>query len=374
MLTINGCCRFLFIPALLLLSACTAMQTTYFRVGYVELAKADAPGFIPSSGTPKFVQVDDMAPKARAMYNEGYAMLGYSQFVSPLLVSLAESYSTKYAAQLGAEYVVMQTPRQGESNLHAFLVTYWSRVKPEQFSFGGYFQGLPDDLIKRIGDDLNLIIVLGVVPGTPAAAAGLQASDVVLAVNDVRMQKVETFVQAIDKNQGKDIALSVSRQGKVVDLTVAIAKPAALKGPSGVSYYDQPWLNTQPTDWSALSAANTVQASIAAQQQMAQQRELEAQRRQLAAQQYLNKLQSKQISAQENSGRRLSNSRHLGLPTPSRDEQLRNYKKFIDAYSSSWNSPSAGLANQRQQKMDIWFNNAPNIYGQLFTFSMPPPM
>jgi hypothetical protein len=377
MKTINVYWNTVFILALLSLSACTTMQTTYFRVGYVELAKSDDPGLIPYSGVPKFTEIDDMHKQVQVMYNEGYTMLGYSQFVSPLLVSLAESYSKKYGKQLGAEYVVLETPRQGKSNLHSFLVTYWSRVKPGLFSFGGYFQNLPDDLVKRIGEDLNLVIVMGIVPGTPAAEAGVKANDVILAVDDVRVQKAEAFVKSVNEHQGDDIALSVSRKGKQVDLTVNLAKPVTPKGSTKVAYHEAPWLDTRPTDWSAFSIANLTASAIETQQELARQRQIEAQRQQQAADRYLNELQSEpslQSGGRRGASRHRSISRRGGVNIPSRDQQLREYQNFVDNYRRSWNSPEARAARQRQQAVDIWFNNAPNIYGQLFQFQMPPPI
>jgi hypothetical protein len=69
------CCAAL--AATLTIAACTTLQTTYFNVGYVELAKADDPGLIPYSGEPRFEEVDDMESGSLAMYNKGYAMLGF---------------------------------------------------------------------------------------------------------------------------------------------------------------------------------------------------------------------------------------------------------------------------------------------------------
>ena len=375
------CCMLLAIA--LAIAGCTTMQTTYFSVGYVELAKADDPGLIPFNGTPGFVQTDDMEEKARAMYGEGYSLLGYSQFVSPLFVNLAPDYATKYGEMLRAEYVVLETPTQGESNLHYFLATYWSRVRPEQFSFGGHFQNLPDNLLERIGKDLNVVIMLAVVPGTPAAAAGLRAGDVILAVNYERIQSIEQLIQTINQHRGESIDVSVSRQGKLVDLTVDLVEPSQQTISAAASFRDQPWLQTQPTDWSSLSIANITKSSIAYQQEIARQRELEYQRQQVAAQQYLSQLQSGRISELENTRGGISRrsgpvsrggTTPRGIVMPTRDQQAREYKNYVESMRRTWNSPGFQREMDRQQKLNIWFNHAPNIYGQLFTFPMPKPM
>ena len=51
----------------------------------------------------------------------------------------------------------------------SYLVTYWAEVRPEQFVFGSYAQNLPEDLRRRLGENLNLVMLRQVVPGTPAA-------------------------------------------------------------------------------------------------------------------------------------------------------------------------------------------------------------
>lgn len=354
--------------AMLLLGACTAMQTTYFRDSYQHLVDSTDAGLVPFAGTPGFTMVRDMDQASRDMYNRGYAMLGYSQFVSPLLTSLAPDYSTKYGQILGAEHVVMETPIAGESNLHAYLVTYWSKVRPEQFAFGVTAQDLPDDLLKRIGQELNLVLLPVVFPGTPAAAAGLRGDDVLLAINGVRVESHQHFTAILGEHAGEAIDVSVSRQGKQIDTEVRLATPVRIE--TAFDYYETPWLNTAPTDWSALSAANIAKSAREQQERMARQQELDYQRQQLAAQQYLNTLQSKRITALERS----QSSRRAGnIPrglAPNRD-QVREYGNFVEHYRKLWDSPSFRASMERQQKLNIWFNHAPNIYGQLFTFSRP---
>lgn len=237
--------RILFLAVVLVVSSCTTMQTTYFRMSYKSLESTDNAGFLPYSGTPEFMMVEDMADGALDMYGRGYAMLGYSQFVSPLLTNLAPSYATKYAATLNAAYVVLETPRPGHSNLHGFLVTYWAKVRPEQFTFGSYSQNLPEDLLKRLGEDYNLVMLRQIVPGTPAAGAGFKADDVVLAVNGVRVVSTDVFLKMLNENHGKEVLISISRQGKLHELPVALAVPVQVSN-AGYDFYEAPWKNTKP--------------------------------------------------------------------------------------------------------------------------------
>lgn len=169
---IRSCALALLAP---LLASCTTLQTTYFRGSYIELTGADHPALQAAPATPRFAQVEDMKDKAHALYGEGYTMLGYSQFVSPLLPSLAGSYSTKWGRKVGAAYVGLETPRPGRSNLHYYLATYWGKLLPGVAPFGVYLDGLPEALLARIGAEQDMVVVWQVIDGTPAEAAARAA-------------------------------------------------------------------------------------------------------------------------------------------------------------------------------------------------------
>ncbi len=114
---------------------------------------------------------------------------------------------------MNATHVVLETPTAGSSNLHYYLVTYWARVKPESFNFGGYLSDLPDELLDRIGKNLNMVIIEQVVPGTPAAAAGLRGGDVILAVNETHVPDTKTFVRTSRRGGSKPRQSANSRPG-----------------------------------------------------------------------------------------------------------------------------------------------------------------
>ncbi len=56
------------------------------------------------------------------------------------------------------------------------------------------------------------VMVLGVVPGSPADQAGLKEEDVVIKVEGQEVKKVEEFVEIVDENKGKEIAILVERE------------------------------------------------------------------------------------------------------------------------------------------------------------------
>ncbi len=258
------------ILAVLLSSACTSMQTMYFGSSYQAIANADDPLLLPHRGAPAFEQVGDLVEKSPAMWNEGFALLGYSQVVSPLLTSLAPDYSTKWGAELGAARVVMETPRAGESNLHYYLVTYWGRMDPGASSLGATFRDLPEEILKLIGREMNMVMVNSVTPGTPAARAGLRQGDVVAGMDGERVPDANAFAGRIAARRGTQVVLNVTRGGKEIDVPVALAAPAA-RGASRVRFPIAPWLDTAVTDYSSLSASNLAATNMAAAMQRIEQ-------------------------------------------------------------------------------------------------------
>ena len=260
----------LLILAVLLTSACTSVQTMYFASSYRAVAAANDPLLLPYSGAPPFEQTGDLVEKSPAMWNEGYALLGYSQVVSPLLTSLAPNYSTKWGTELGAARVVMETPRPGESNLHYYLVTYWGKLDPSALSLGATFRDLPEEVLKLAGPEVNLVMLNSVTPGTPAARAGLRRGDVVAGMDGERIPDARALTERVAARRGTQVVLNVQRRGEEIDVPVALAAPAA-RGASRVQFPLAPWLDTPVTDYSSLSAANLAATNMAATMQRIEQ-------------------------------------------------------------------------------------------------------
>jgi hypothetical protein len=348
-----------YLALLAVLSGCTTMQTTYFRGSFQPLEDTASPGFLPASGDAQFRMVSDMGQGAEDMYNEGYAMIGYSQFVSPLYTSLAPGYATKYANMLGAGYAVMETPQPGASNLHGYLVTYWVRVRPEAFGIGTYSSDLPDNMLDRLGREYNVVYLKGVVPGTPAASAGLKRNDVVLAVDGERVTSAVEFLDRVREKWGEEATVSVSRYGKHLQIPVRVREPAVSS--TGFSYHDKPWLNTAPTDWSSLSAANTTARVL---QQQQQQREIEAayergRQQAYAATAYAD---SDVYSAYDRYGRvpYTRQDRRRGIEPP--PNWSRDFRGAMDRYQD------LDFTVMQGDSLSMYFDNYPSVYGHLYSY------
>ncbi len=366
----------------LLLPACTTMQTTYFRGSYQQLAAADDGSLLPYRGEPGFSLVGDMEAKARAMHDEGYVMLGYSQFISPLLTTFAESYATKWGVEVGAAQVVLENPRAGASNLHYFLVTYWGRYDPAAFALGVNWVDLPEELLTRIGEDKNLVIVQQVVPGAPAAAAGLRAHDFVIAIDGELALNTRELSKRIAASGGKEIVLSITRKGEELDIPVRLATPRVRSGAARTAgYRETPWLSTQPKDWSGLSVANLAAANMAAtQQRIARDQELYAERIRAQAQANLNRLATQQpmdsmpTSRRAGSATEVPTNRRGGsapqLPpgsggAPSQASYADMWKK-MGGYGKDWS-----VNYQNRIEMGLWASYAGVTYANMFKWRRP---
>jgi membrane-associated protease RseP (regulator of RpoE activity) len=356
--------RQLLLTSVILMAGCTTMQTTYFSQSYVPLDDVSNPAFEPYAGSTTFESVPDMDAGALNTYGAGYAMIGYSQFVSPLLTNLMPGYATKYGQAIGAAHVVSQTPIAGESNLHAFLVTYWARLKPGQFALGAYYEDLPQELLQRLGEKYNLIMLKQVVIGTPATEAGLRADDVVLAVEGIRMTKTADLSAAIRANHGKQVTVSVSRQGTLLEMPVkiAVADPSRAGAPGLRS---APWKETEPTDWSALSAANIV-ADVQKQQQMERERQAAYERGLYESQQRMQSFDSGGSS----SGSSPSSSEGSRRGTYTREQRAAGAQEYRD-FQNAYQNPSVREWVVKQgAKWDAskWTTSAPATYNYLFQY------
>lgn len=89
---------------------------------------------------------------------------------------------------------------------------------------------------KIAAPDPSRVLVTQVDPGSPGAAAGLQAGDLILEVNDQPVTGFTSLQQVVDAHVGQLISLSISRQGQTIhtDL-VPRESPPADQGPIGIT-------------------------------------------------------------------------------------------------------------------------------------------
>lgn len=64
------------------------------------------------------------------------------------------------------------------------------------------------------------ISVSNVLPDSPAEKEGLQKGDIILLVNGKKISDVLDFIDEIDDSKGNLVALEISRNGKIINITV----------------------------------------------------------------------------------------------------------------------------------------------------------
>jgi S1-C subfamily serine protease len=99
----------------------------------------------------------------------------------------------------------------------------------QQFFFHGMpgtgTEGLPYDLSQLPEGFEGAVIITEVVDATPAAEAGLQPGDLILAADGETISDVETFVSLMQSHKpGDEVTLTVFRAGEEIKVTVTLAE------------------------------------------------------------------------------------------------------------------------------------------------------
>src|SRR5262249_15603681 len=90
------------------------------------------------------------------------------------------------------------------------------------------------------------VVVAGGQPASPASEAGLLPGDVVLQVGQQPIEGFETLQDAIELAPiGEELALTIDRQGRRLDVRVRPRELPAALGPVGPPWLPGPWLETR---------------------------------------------------------------------------------------------------------------------------------
>jgi hypothetical protein len=260
---------------------------------------------------------------------------------------------------------------RGHRENDASLVPGWVRARPGSSGFGAYIQDLPNDLLAQIGHEFNVVFVQQVVKRTPAANPGLQANDVLLALQDVRVISAMDFVTRLRHHAGKAVTLSVLRQGERQDVALTPAvlsdavRPRAVPDINGA---ERPWLVAQPADWSRFGNIRTIGAIPARTYQfMEQQWQVEYDRTRKQIRRNLSHLQPGwgPITRYGPVSRQTGGLFSAAPSYPTGDEMARDRKRFNEGMERYWTNRGKV---QKSPMVEVWADNCPSIYSQLFAF------
>lgn len=225
----------------------------------------EASRLLPVEGPARIVTSTDMRADAVRMMENGYLLLGRSQFSGP---KVDPSETLRLAKEVGAsvvlvhlEYIdsVMQTvpltewippheetvviresiggamrerevARRIEGEFRTTYVpetveyydhtaTYWGKSKPP--IFGVLVQGLDEEARKRIGSNRG-VVICAVIADSPAFKADLLRDDIITSLDGVPMDSPDLFFDTVIAGQGKTVAVEFVRgtERKSVTLTI----------------------------------------------------------------------------------------------------------------------------------------------------------
>ena len=91
----------------------------------------------------------------------------------------------------------------------------------------------------QIGSNLEHVMVSYVVENSPAERAGIMPEDYITAINGHESLEVEDFQNIINENKGKEIAISLLRDGKQINVTLVPRTEynPDTEGPTGVGLF-----------------------------------------------------------------------------------------------------------------------------------------
>jgi len=162
---------------------------------------------------------DNAGADANRMANEGYVRIGSGRYDGD--EALARGEAGQQSRIVGADRVFLYAPAEGETT---WLASYYVRFR---LAFGATFRDLRPDERKTLGS--SGVQIGSVVDGTPASRANLMSGDFVTAVNGRAIADKGGFQDALRANVGRDVMLTVVRNGEKRKRIVRLggAAPAA---------------------------------------------------------------------------------------------------------------------------------------------------
>ncbi len=145
----------------------------------------------------------------------------------PLLNEKGEVVGMNTAIISGAQGLGFAVPINTAKRISDLLI---ANGKVDHPYLGIQMATITPDLKQKLNDDPNSpvsvqedkgIIVLKVIPDSPAAKAGLKAGDVIMKIGGQEAASAEAIQQSVEESKvGGDLAIELRRQGQTVDLSI----------------------------------------------------------------------------------------------------------------------------------------------------------
>jgi hypothetical protein len=206
-----------------------------FASSYVNRGRP-AIALAPDSAGPKVYRGEDQVDDYQRMLENGYDMLGYSEFfagenVSPDLVTqhardikadLVLVY-TKLSGEVPAGVKVQQMREQaktgsqepaGSKDSYTYFASYWVKLAPPLL--GVHVSGPPED------SETEGLKVIAVINDSPAHKAGIQDGDVLGRLGDVVLKSPAALTEAAQKYAGQTVDADVRRDGASQQVSITL--------------------------------------------------------------------------------------------------------------------------------------------------------
>jgi len=157
--------------------------------------------------------------------NQSQTDMGKDEFVDVFNKVLAMNESSRTGTALSAASLIAQFAKGAMSGLDPYTVIYWpSQVQDFEKAVTNQFSGIGIKFSKQQG----LTKVVSVLPDTPAHKSGLQAGDIIRAVDGVETKDISSdcVVKKITGPEGTKVTLTIkySDEDKTRDVTLHRAR------------------------------------------------------------------------------------------------------------------------------------------------------
>ena len=157
--------------------------------------------------------------------NQSETDIGKDEFADVFNKVLALNESSRAGTALPATLLIAQFAKGAMFGLDPYTVIYWpSQVQDFEKAVTNQFSGIGIKFSKQEG----LAKVVSVLPDTPAHKSGLQAGDIIMAVNAVETKDISSdcAVKRITGPEGTKVTLTIkpSDEGKARDITLDRAR------------------------------------------------------------------------------------------------------------------------------------------------------
>jgi hypothetical protein len=188
---------------------------------------------------PKVYRGEDQGDDYQRMLENGYDMLGYSEFVAGADVppTLLEQHArainadialvyTRLAGEVPASVQVQQmreqakkgeTPDVAEADAkdsYKYFASYWSKLQPPLL--GVHVMGPAED------SETDGLKVIAVINDSPADKAGIQNGDVLKRLGDVTLKSPSALTQAAQRYAGQTVSVDYQRARAVGTLPITL--------------------------------------------------------------------------------------------------------------------------------------------------------